>query len=336
MDNEFGKKLQELRQKKGLSQKELALKLAVSNKTISKWECGRSLPDLSFLPRLTDIFDVSADSLLGILDKKEVKKPAENVAEDTSINLSPTKVALKQKGIKKWQWLLTIYLAMLPFLIATFFYLWLPETLPMHYNGAGEIDRWASRKEIIMMGALLSAIPAHLPLFIRFIKSKNIKNTTKTDWKICLWTINVMSLTYVAFCLFFSIKSNNDAILAGYTQSSPDVVTIATIVANAVILILGVILPVLKPNNYIGIRLDATLNNPKLWYKAHEFGAVIFIFAGLIGVFLAVLLNSKVAKLIYTILVPAVLFTMILLYLNYIKKSEDKRTEEGGTLAEGK
>ncbi len=43
MDNKtIGKFIQELRIEKGLTQKELASKLHVTNKAISKWECGVS------------------------------------------------------------------------------------------------------------------------------------------------------------------------------------------------------------------------------------------------------------------------------------------------------
>ncbi len=39
------------RQKNGMTQLELAEKLCVSDKTVSKWECGSGVPDISLLPR---------------------------------------------------------------------------------------------------------------------------------------------------------------------------------------------------------------------------------------------------------------------------------------------
>ena len=38
------------RQKNGMTQLELAEKLCVSDKTVSKWECGSGVPDISLLP----------------------------------------------------------------------------------------------------------------------------------------------------------------------------------------------------------------------------------------------------------------------------------------------
>lgn len=59
-----GNLLRELRKEKGLTQKELAEKLGIVAKTVSKWETGRGFPDLSTLSELSEIFGVSEKSLL--------------------------------------------------------------------------------------------------------------------------------------------------------------------------------------------------------------------------------------------------------------------------------
>ena len=67
-----GKLILQLRKEKGLTQKQVADQLNISNKTISKWECGMGCPDLSLLPELSDVFQVGLDQLLtGELDARE-------------------------------------------------------------------------------------------------------------------------------------------------------------------------------------------------------------------------------------------------------------------------
>jgi len=58
--------IKELREQKGMTQKELAEKMQVSFQTISKWENGVNMPDITHIPRLKDIFGVSTDVLLGL------------------------------------------------------------------------------------------------------------------------------------------------------------------------------------------------------------------------------------------------------------------------------
>lgn len=59
-----GETIKRLREKKKLTQKELAEKLMVSDKTISKWETNKGLPDLSILSELTNALSVSVPELL--------------------------------------------------------------------------------------------------------------------------------------------------------------------------------------------------------------------------------------------------------------------------------
>ncbi len=68
-----------LRKANGLTQKQLAEKLGVSDKTISHWERDESAPDLSILPILADIFGVTCDELLrGEKRNSETQAPEEN------------------------------------------------------------------------------------------------------------------------------------------------------------------------------------------------------------------------------------------------------------------
>lgn len=60
----FGVFVQELRKEKGLTQLELAEKLYVSDKAVSKWERGLSLPDVTLLLPLAEALDVTVTELL--------------------------------------------------------------------------------------------------------------------------------------------------------------------------------------------------------------------------------------------------------------------------------
>lgn len=61
---EFGNFLAELRKEKGLTQKELAEKLFVSDKAVSKWETGGSIPDVALLMPLSKLLGVTVPELL--------------------------------------------------------------------------------------------------------------------------------------------------------------------------------------------------------------------------------------------------------------------------------
>lgn len=60
----IGEFITRMRKSKGLTQTELAEKLKVSNKAVSKWETGKGMPDVSLLKPLSHILEVTINDLL--------------------------------------------------------------------------------------------------------------------------------------------------------------------------------------------------------------------------------------------------------------------------------
>ena len=75
----IGKFIQEKRKSKNLTQLELAEKLNITDRAISKWECGKSLPDASIMLELCEILGISVNELLTgeELEMKDYDKQAE-------------------------------------------------------------------------------------------------------------------------------------------------------------------------------------------------------------------------------------------------------------------
>ena len=64
----FNERFRELRKKKGLSQRELANVLHMSNSTVAMYETGKRQPDFESLEKIADFFNVDIDYLLGRKD----------------------------------------------------------------------------------------------------------------------------------------------------------------------------------------------------------------------------------------------------------------------------
>ncbi|MBQ7203320.1 MAG: helix-turn-helix domain-containing protein [Eubacterium sp.] len=102
MDNyEFAKRIYELRSEKGISQKELGDMLSVSNKAVSKWENGESMPKTTTLIKLAEIFDLDINELMGAPAKNE-----DAVTDELKINeaeltqLKAENAALRSRIVK--------------------------------------------------------------------------------------------------------------------------------------------------------------------------------------------------------------------------------------------
>ena len=68
----FGAMIAAMRKEQGMTQLELAEKMGVTDKAVSKWERDLSFPDVDSIPRLAEIFDVTVDELMQVKsDSKE-------------------------------------------------------------------------------------------------------------------------------------------------------------------------------------------------------------------------------------------------------------------------
>lgn len=75
--NTLGERIAAYRKKVNLTQEQLAEKCSLTAQAVSKWENNLTAPDLSLIPRLAEIFNVTCDDLLGV-------RRAQTVAVDPS------------------------------------------------------------------------------------------------------------------------------------------------------------------------------------------------------------------------------------------------------------
>lgn len=101
MDNEkFGNFVKELRKEKNLTQKELAEKINITDKAVSKWERGLSFPDITMLNILSKELDVSVEELLNGERIKESEK-AEQIDVEKAVKEALEKANHKEEKRKK-------------------------------------------------------------------------------------------------------------------------------------------------------------------------------------------------------------------------------------------
>ncbi|NNG67209.1 helix-turn-helix domain-containing protein [Caldanaerobacter subterraneus] len=77
----LGERIKELRKKKGVTQKELALYLGVSDRAVGYYESGQRTPPPDILQKIADFFHVSVDYLLG---RTDVYSPTDEITEAVS------------------------------------------------------------------------------------------------------------------------------------------------------------------------------------------------------------------------------------------------------------
>lgn len=90
MKKTLGTMIAELRKQHGMTQLELAEKMGVTDKAVSKWERDLSCPDINSLPNLAEVLGVSVEELMQ--SKKEADAPVSKVSE--IMGIAPKAIAM--------------------------------------------------------------------------------------------------------------------------------------------------------------------------------------------------------------------------------------------------
>ena len=183
--------------------------------------------------------------------------------------------------MNKKQLLLPMLICLFPALIGVFLYEKLPEQLPIHWNGAGEIDDY-SHKAMVFFGFPIFFMVMELIMYAGISADPKKQNQSPKVKTLCLWLLPVTLL------LVYSITVT---VALGYEVN---VINIICLFLGAVFVIIGNYLPKGKQNYTIGYRIPWTLNDAENWNKTHRLAGYLWIVGGLILIVSALLVHDTV------------------------------------------
>ena len=147
----IGKFIAKCRKAQNLTQEELAVKLNITYKAVSKWECGKNLPDASIMLDLCNILKISVNELLS----------GEKVSNDKYVNNAEENlIALTRQIEKRKKILKNIQKLLLLFAITLF-------VLNMIFNSIYG-DNW-NRSDILYLTYILMSVNFGIAVIIAFL-----------------------------------------------------------------------------------------------------------------------------------------------------------------------
>ncbi|MGM9521220.1 MAG: SdpI family protein [Oscillospiraceae bacterium] len=174
-------------------------------------------------------------------------------------------------------------LSLLPALITACFMPFMANSVPMHYNAAGEIDRWGSKYENFIFPALILLLSLFWALLIRYF---NCRAAAAPDDKARAEAeSNGKVLNIVALSMAGGFTVMQCALLYAALQSAEPVggdilTTVSNIIVGGLLIILGNFLPKARKNSLVGVRTVWSMKNDKTWAVSNRFGGIVFVAAG--------------------------------------------------------
>lgn len=149
------------------------------------------------------------------------------------------------------------------------FYNKMPAELPTHWNFQGQVDKYSSKFDAMVMTPGFLTI---MNLFLCFMLDNDPKNEGQNNF---LMIIGKMSMPIVMSVVYII------TVLAGLGREVNTSVIISLFL-GALFIAIGNYMPKVKRNYTMGIKLPWTLNSDENWRRTHRFGGICFVFMGLI------------------------------------------------------
>ena len=208
--------------------------------------------------------------------------------------------------MRKWIPLVLIVVAVVISIVA---YPKLPDQVPTHWDLSGDVNGWSSR----LWGAwMLPLIMAAVWLIMRAIPhidprgANYAKFEDMYDWLIIL---------VIAFMLVMHV-----VVIMGATGTPISMKTIVMPAVGIFIAVIGLMLPRVHPNWFVGIRTPWTLTSDLSWERTHKIGGALFVALGLLMVATTILAPTTA---IWVLIIAAVGITIFLFAYSYQVWKED-------------
>lgn len=206
-------------------------------------------------------------------------------------------------------------LTFLPLVISVFAFSLLPEQIPVHFNLAGEVDRWGSRLEIFILPVLVAVIGL---LYRRWV-----------EWTLRRQTQNSSRALYIAGCamlaifngIFFVMLYTSFAWVDRMAVPGEAIMRITNLLIGLSLIPLGNVMPKVKRNGVFGLRTKWSMANDTCWNLSQRFGGLSFVITGCLIVLGSILISNPTYQsiLMIVLILLDTVFCVIYSYQVYQK-----------------
>lgn len=197
------------------------------------------------------------------------------------------------KNITYWTWVLIM--VAIPFIYTSLVYGKLPANIPTHFNIKGEADGYGGKENIFLLPVIFG--------FVSFIVFGLLSNLKKIDPKRYEKTDEGF---FGKFGLFMVAFLTSLSLIITYSSTNQNAISINKLIfplLGAGFMVMGIYMPKIPQNYFVGFRLPWTLESIDNWRATHEFCGKVWLGGGFVIVVTSLFLKPEVFGIIFLILI---------------------------------
>lgn len=195
----------------------------------------------------------------------------------------------------------------------------LPDTVPLHYDFNGNIDRYGSKYEMLLFpGILLITGCVFIPVALN-----ERKKGERSNEKPILYAAIGTCLPLAALGIYLMAKSINKT----EPVNAESIMTFAGIGIGVTLIILGNIIPKTRLNSTIGLRTTWSMKNERVWQKSQRLAGIALVLAGIVSIVLMMFVRGIWSLIaLFAATIAAVVVCIIGSY-RYYKQDKESETQ---------
>lgn len=213
--------------------------------------------------------------------------------------------------MRKQMMLFSLAVSILMLLISAWAWRVLPAgaSIPVHWNVAGEVDRYGGKAEGLL---LLPGITMAVSLLFYFLPSLDPKGNN------LLRSEQAFRAIWAVMLLFFVVIHVVMLMISLGKQLNMGQIILSSV--SILFMVMGNYMGKIRQNYTMGIRTPWTLHNEQIWNKTHRLGGWLFVLCGLISLLVSLLFPSIGVYVLPAMIASASLIPIFYSYLLYRKE----------------
>ena len=219
-------------------------------------------------------------------------------------------------------WVITLLPAVITAVVLRF----MPDSVPMHYDINGNIDRWGSKYENFIFPLMIVVFTLFWLCLISYYNRKQKRAENEKYAQEATDNAGFLYYTAVGMALMFGIMQCV-MLYSAYAKPgsaaktfSIDTMMVINVLMGLFIVALGVMLPKTNINSIFGVRTVWSTDNEEVWAMSNRAGAVIFVIAGLLTVAESLIFGGFLSTVIMlVIIIAAGVASVVYSYIAYKK-----------------
>ena len=205
-----------------------------------------------------------------------------------------------------------ILIVLVPFIYLAYIWNDLPEQVPLHWNVRGEVDKYGSKTELLLIPILLPLLVYLIFLIVPKIDPKNKIQSMGGKYQ---GLKSILTIFMSGLALFILYGAKNGSV------ENPNYIVL---IIGLLFVFLGNYFKTIKPNYFIGIKTPWTLENETVWKETHGLAGKIWFVGGLLIVLGSLTLPKEANFTLFTVITIIIALVPVVYSYIYFKQLENK------------